>query len=193
MIKNICVYCSSSSKINPLYAEAANKLGKLLAKEDKTLIYGAGSVGLMGKLADAVLSNGGKVIGVIPQFMVDVEWHHKGITETVLTDTMHERKEEMAKLADAFVALPGGVGTLEELIEIITWKQLGIHAKPIVIINTNGYYNKLIELLQHAADELFMRPEHLKMWEVIDEPEQVFEALNKNTNIHEDMRNFAKI
>ncbi len=193
MIKNICVYCSSSSKINPLYAEAANKLGKLLAKEDKTLVYGAGSVGLMGKLADAVLSNGGKVIGVIPQFMVDVEWHHKAITETVLTNTMHERKEEMAQLADAFVALPGGVGTLEELMEIITWKQLGIHAKPIVIINTNGYYDKLIELLEHAADELFMRLEHLKMWEVIDEPEQVFEALNKNTNIHEDMRNFAKI
>lgn len=193
MISKICVYCASSSKVNSVYVETAKGLGKLLAENQKELIYGAGSVGLMGVLADAVLDYGGKVTGVIPQFMVDVEWHHKAISKTILTETMHERKDKMAQLADAFVALPGGVGTLEELLEIITWKQLGIHAKPIVIINTNGYYDKLLEMFEHAADELFIRQEHLSMWQVISSPNQLFDALAKNEDVNEDMRNFAKI
>ncbi len=193
MIQKVCVYCSSSSKVDSSYKEVAKQLGKLLAEKRYELVYGAGSVGLMGILADAVLDNGGKVTGVIPQFMVDVEWHHKGISTTILTDTMHERKEKMADLADAFVSLPGGVGTLEELLEIITWKQLGIHSKPIIIVNSNGYYNKLIEMMQHAADNLFIRPEHLGIWQVVETPEQIFNALLNNKEIHEDMRNFAKI
>lgn len=193
MIKKVCVYCSSSSKIDKQYIEAGKDLGRILAKHNLELVYGGGSVGLMGVLADTVLENGGKVIGVIPEFMCEVEWQHKGITELILTKTMHERKEKMAQMADAIVALPGGCGTLEELLEIITWKQLGIHSLPIVIVNTNNYYKHLIAQLQQSADEMFMRPEHLKMWQVINSPEELIEAINSQENVFQDMRRLAKI
>lgn len=193
MIKKVCVYCSSSSKIDKQYIEAGKDLGRILAKHNLELVYGGGSVGLMGVLADTVLENGGKVIGVIPEFMCEVEWQHKGITELILTKTMHDRKEKMAQMADAIVALPGGCGTLEELLEIITWKQLGIHSLPIVIVNTNNYYKHLIAQLQQSADEMFMRPEHLKMWQVINSPEELIEAINSQENVFQDMRRLAKI
>lgn len=192
-MKKICVYCASSSKVNSEYVETARKLGKILAENNLELIYGAGSVGLMGVLADSVLQNGGRATGVIPRFMVEAGWHHDGLTELILAETMHERKEKMATLADAIVALPGGCGTLEELLEIITWKQLGIHAKPIVIVNSNGYYNHLLAQFQQAADELFMRPEHLAMWSVVNCAEEVLEAVGNDKVLHEDMRKFAKI
>ncbi len=193
MIKKVCVYCSSSSKIDKQYIEAGKDLGRILAKHNLELVYGGGSVGLMGVLADTVLENGGKVIGVIPEFMCEVEWQHNGISELILTKNMHERKEKMAQMADAIVALPGGCGTLEELLEIITWKQLGIHSLPIVIVNTNNYYKYLIAQLQRSADEMFMRPEHLKMWQVINSPEELIEAINNQENVFQDMRRFAKI
>lgn len=193
MIKKVCVYCASSSKVNSQYVETARKLGKILAENKLELVYGGGSVGLMGVLADSVLENGGRVTGVIPRFMVEVEWQHNGLTELVLTETMHERKEKMAELADAVVALPGGCGTMEELLEMITWKQLGIHTQPIVIVNVNGYYNHLLAQFQQAADELFMRPQHLDMWSVVTDADEVLNAINNEKTVHEDMRRFAKI
>lgn len=193
MIKKVCVYCASSTKINSLYAETARKLGKILAENDLELIFGGGSIGLMAVLADSVLGNGGRAIGVIPRFMVEMGWQHDGLTELVLTETMHERKLKMAELADAVVALPGGFGTMEELLEIITWKQLGIHTLPIVIVNTNGYYNHLLAQFSQAADELFVRSEHLEMWSVVNNADEVPEALNDEKIIHKDMRRFAKI
>ena len=193
MIKKVCVYCASSSKVNSQYVETARKLGKILAKNDLELVYGGGSVGLMGVLADSVLENGGRVTGVIPRFMVEVEWQHNGLTELVLTETMHERKEKMAELADAVVALPGGCGTMEELLEMITWKQLGIHSQPIVIVNVNEYYTHLLAQFQQAADELFMRPQHLEMWSVVTDADEVLRAIENGKDIHEDMRRFAKI
>lgn len=193
MIKKVCVYCASSSKVNSQYVETARKLGKILAENDLELVYGGGSVGLMGVLADSVLENDGRVTGVIPRFMVEVEWQHNGLTELVLTETMHERKEKMAELADAVVALPGGCGTMEELLEMITWKQLGIHSQPIVIVNVNEYYTHLLAQFQQAADELFMRPQHLEMWSVVTDADEVLRAIENGKDIHEDMRRFAKI
>ena len=131
-MQNICVYCASSSKIDSKYVETAKRLGSLLAENNMQLVYGGGSVGLMGILADSVLDKGGKVTGIIPKFMVEAEWQHDGLTKLILTETMHERKEKMAAMSNAVVALPGGCGTLEELLEVITWKQLGIYRNPIM-------------------------------------------------------------
>ena len=210
-MQNICVYCASSSKIDSKYFDAAIQTGKILAQNEIRLIYGGGSVGVMGVLADSVLdgggkvtgvmgvladsvlSAGGKVTGVIPQFMIDAAWHHDGLTELIITDNMHERKEKMAALGDAAVALPGGVGTLEELLEVITWKQLGIYTKPIVIVNVDGYYDHLIAQLQQAADELFMRPDHLKMWTVVESADQILDAIANAHTWNENLRQFAKI
>ena len=192
-MKNICVYCASSSKIDSKYVDSAKKFGHLLAENSMQLVYGGGSVGLMGILADSVLEKGGKVTGIIPQFMVEAEWHHEGLTELVLTETMHERKEKMASMSDAAVALPGGCGTLEELLEVITWKQLGIYKNPIIIVNVDGYYNHLLAQFRQAADELFMRPQHLDMWTVVETADQVIEAIRNSKPIHEDLRQYAKI
>ncbi|MBP1663441.1 MAG: hypothetical protein H6Q19_581 [Bacteroidetes bacterium] len=192
-MQNICVYCASSSKIDSKYFETARELGAILAKNDLRLIYGGGSVGVMGVLADSVLEDGGKVTGVIPQFMCDAEWQHDGLTELVITETMHERKEKMASLGDAAVALPGGCGTLEELLEIITWKQLGIYTKPIVIVNVDGYYNHLIAQFKQAADELFMRPQHLQMWAVVESAGQILDAIANAYSWDESLRQYAKI
>ncbi|MFV0390638.1 MAG: TIGR00730 family Rossman fold protein [Paludibacteraceae bacterium] len=192
-MKNVCVYCASSSQINAVYVETAKKLGTFLAENDMQLIYGGGSVGLMGVLADSVLKNGGKVTGIIPRFMVEVEWQHDGLTELVLTESMHERKEQMALRSDTVVALPGGYGTMEELLEIITWKQLGIYKNPVIIVNVNGYFNHLLAQFEQAADELFMRKQHLDLWTVVETAEQAIEAINYSKPIDVDMRLFAKI
>jgi len=192
-MQNICVYCASSSKIGSKYFDTAVELGKILAQNDIRLIYGGGSVGVMGVLADSVLGAGGKVTGVIPQFMIDAAWQHDELTELVITDSMHERKEKMASLGDAAVALPGGCGTLEELLEVITWKQLGIYNKPIVIVNVDGYYNYLIAQLQQAADELFMRPQHLQMWTVVESADQILDAISNAHTWDENLRQYAKI
>ena len=135
-INSVCVYSASSSKIDKVYFEAAGRLGKLLAERRIRLVNGAGSIGLMRSVADAVLENGGEVTGVIPRFMVEQGWHHTGLTRLVEVESMHERKQLMADLSDAVIALPGGCGTLEELLEVITWKQLGLYLNPIVILNT---------------------------------------------------------
>ena len=192
-MQNICVYCASSSKIDSKYVETAKRLGSLLAENNMQLVYGGGSVGLMGILADSVLDKGGKVTGIIPKFMVEAEWQHDGLTKLILTETMHERKENMAAMSNAVVALPGGCGTLEELLEVITWKQLGIYRNPIIIVNVDGYYNHLLAQFQQAADELFMRPQHLDMWTVVETADEVLEAIKNSKPMVEDLRQYAKI
>lgn len=174
-IKNICVYCASSPQIAPVYFKAAERLGYLLAEKRINLIDGAGKVGLMGCLNNTVLAAGGTVTGVIPRFMVERGWHHSGLTQLVETETMHERKSLMARMSDAVIALPGGCGTMEELLEVITWKQLGLYLKPIVVLNIQGFYNPLIEMLEKAIGQQFMRREHESLWQVAFAPEEAVE------------------
>lgn len=181
MIENkydkITVFCASSAKVDNVYKDAAYRLGSLLAEENITCVCGAGNCGLMRAVADGALDNGGNVTGVIPQFMVDNGWCHNGLTETIITADMHERKETMSRLADAVIALPGGCGTLEELLEIITWKQLGLFHGVIIILNTNGYYNHLIAMLRHCVSENFMKQSHSKLWHISQTPEEAIQIL----------------
>ena len=165
-INSVCVYSASSTKIDAVYFQAADTLGYLLAEHRIRLINGAGSIGLMRSVADAVLKNGGEVTGVIPRFMVEQNWHHTGLTELIEVESMHERKRKMADLSDGIIALPGGCGTLEELLEIITWKQLGLYLNPIVILNINGFFDPLLEMLEKAIDENFMRRQHGDIWNI---------------------------
>ena len=192
-IQNICVYCASSTQIQAAYFDAADRLGKILAGLNINLIYGGGATGLMGRVADSVLESGGKVTGIIPRFMCEEKWEHTGVTELVVTESMHERKEKMAMMADAAVALPGGCGTMEELLEVITWKQLGIFTKPIVILNTNGYYDSLINMLHQAVDENFMRDIHKDIWTVVALPEEIIPAIQNATKWDQSVRKFAAL
>jgi uncharacterized protein (TIGR00730 family) len=192
-MQTICVYCASSTQINPRYFEATARLGRILTAAGLSVVFGGGSTGLMGKLADSMLEAGGKITGVIPQFMCDEDWHHSELTELIVVETMHERKEKMARMADAVIALPGGCGTFEELMEVITWKQLGIFTKPIVILNMDGYYNPLIEMLHRAVEEKFMRDIHKNMWEVVETPEEVLAAIANSANWDENARSLAAI
>ncbi len=159
-LKRVCVFCGSSPGSRPGYAAAAREMGTLLAERGIGVVYGGGRVGLMGTVADAALAAGGEVVGVIPEALVAREVGHAGLTELRVVRSMHERKALMADLADAFVALPGGLGTWEELCEVLTWAQLGIHDKPCGILNAEGYYDGLLALLDHAVAERFVRPEH---------------------------------
>lgn len=192
-IHSVCVYSASSTKINPVYFEAAGQLGKLLAEHHIRLINGAGSIGLMRSVADAVLDNGGQVTGVIPHFMVEQNWHHTGLTELIEVDSMHTRKQKMADLSDAVIALPGGCGTLEELLEIITWKQLGLYLNPIVILNTNGFFDPLLQMLERAIDEDFMRRQHGDIWAVAHTPEEALGLIYTTPVWDESIRKFAAI
>jgi len=192
-MQNICVYCASSSQVRQVYFDAAEQLGKVLADNDCRLIYGGGQRGLMGKIADTVLAAGGKVTGIIPGFMCEVEWNHTGLTELILVNDMHERKEKLAKIADAIVALPGGCGTMEELLEVITWKRLGIFTKPIIICNTDGYFDPLISMLNRSVDENFMREEHRNMWVVVTSPDQVMDAIKTSVKWDENAKEFAAL
>lgn len=179
-IKRVAVYAASSSQVSSEYIDATAELGRTLAAEGIEIVYGAGKVGLMGALADAALDAGGKVTGVIPQFMVDNGWCREKLTNLIVTPDMHTRKEKIVSLADATIALPGGVGTLEELMEIITWKQLGLYANPIVILNTRGYFNPLKEMLEWAVEEKFMREIHSNLWSIADTPRQAADLI-RNT------------
>lgn len=159
-MKRLCVYCGSSPGALPAYLEAAEDLGHLMAKQGLELVYGGGNVGMMGAVAQAVLDHGGHVIGVIPQDLVKREVAHTGLADLRIVDSMHERKALMAELADAFLALPGGIGTLEELLEVMTWAQLGLHAKPCGVLNVEGYFDRLLDFLDHVADQRFLHPAH---------------------------------
>ena len=176
-VQAACVFCGSSPGARPAYTEATEDLGMLLARNGITLVFGGATVGLMGRLADTVLSEGGEAIGVIPQSLVDREIAHLGLTDLHVVDTMHERKARMADLADGFLALPGGLGTLDELFEIYTWAQLGLHRKPIGILNVEGYFDGLLSFLEHAAAERFVREDHRAMLIVEENPAVMLERL----------------
>ncbi len=177
MITSLAVYAASSTKISPRYFEAAKKLGEVLASNGIRLVYGAGNMGLMGEIADAVLAHGGEVTGVIPQFMVEQEWEHRGCTELIVTKDMHERKATIERISDAMLALPGGIGTFEEVLESLTWKQLGLHCKPIILLNVDGYYDNLIRCIDQMVEEYFMRDMHRSMLTVVERVEDVLPAI----------------
>ncbi len=192
-IKNVCVYSASSTQIAPVYFAVAEELGRLLASRGINLINGAGSIGLMAATSNAALASGGTVTGVIPRFMVEQNWHHTGLTRLIETETMHERKQLMADLSDGIIALPGGCGTMEELLEAITWKQLGLYLNPIVILNVNGFFNPLLDMLQKAIDEQFMRREHGQIWAVASTPEEAIQILYNTPKWSKEIRKIAAI
>lgn len=178
-LNSLCVYCGSSSQVDPRYRDAAIRLGELLAENRITLVYGGGRVGLMGLMADACLQAGGAVIGVIPDFLRRAEVGHGAVTELVVVDNMHERKRTMFERSDGFVILPGGLGTLDETFEILTWKQLRLHDKPIVAVDIAGYWQPLAALIDHVIGAGFARPEMRQLLTVVDRIDQVLPALER--------------
>jgi uncharacterized protein (TIGR00730 family) len=176
-VRRVCVYAGSNPGTDPAYAGAARALAGLLAERGIGLVYGGGHVGLMGVLADTALAAGGEVIGVMPRALVNREIGHTGLTELRVVGSMHERKAQMAELSDAFVAVPGGIGTLEELIEVYTWSQLGIHSKACGVLNVAGYYDHLAAFLDHAVAAGFLRPAHRAVLTVASEPDELLERL----------------
>jgi uncharacterized protein (TIGR00730 family) len=176
-MQRICVFCGSQAGTNGLYRQAATDMGRLLAGRGYGLVYGGGHVGLMGVIADAVLASGGEVIGVIPESMVARELAHTGVTRLDVVAGMHERKARMAALANAFIALPGGYGTFEELFEVITWAQIGLHRKPIGLLNVAGYFDALKALVDQAIAEGFIRSEHRRLLTIADAPTTLLDTL----------------
>lgn len=176
-IHSVATYCSSSNKVRESYMTAAERLGTLFAEAGIRMIYGDGGIGLMAAAAKGALDAGGEVLGVIPQFMVDAGWNNPRSTKTIVTETMHERKATICQHADAMVALPGGIGTFEELLECLTWKQLGLHTCPVVILNTDGYYDRLLSCIDYMIEEQMMRPIHREMFIVVSTPEEVLPAI----------------
>lgn len=192
-IRRVCVYCASSRQSDPAYLDAARRLGGLLARQSITVVYGGGSVGSMGALADGALDAGGRVVGVLPRFMFDLEWGHQALSELRLVDDLHERKRLMVDEVDAIVALPGGSGTLEELLEAISWKRLGLHAHPIIVVNLRGFFAPLIEQLEHSIRERFMSERHRDIWSVVDTVEDVLPAIRNAPPWHPNARAFAAV
>jgi uncharacterized protein (TIGR00730 family) len=189
----LCVYCASSAIAPPHFAAAAFELGTILAQKRVTVIYGGGGSGSMGSLADGVLSEKGEIVGVMPRFMMDLEWAHPGVETIHLTETMAERKTKMVAMADGIVALPGGSGTFEELLEVITLKRLGIFLHPIVIVNQNGFYDPLVALFERSVHERFMDRRHLSMFTVVPSVDRVLEAIHTAPGWHSTARSFAAL
>ena len=173
----ICVFCGSATGLNPVYGEAARQLGSLIGSNSATLVYGGGKVGLMGITADAVMASGGFVVGVIPEFLVKREVGHHGITQLEIVDSMHQRKNRMADLSDAFIAMPGGWGTLEEVSEILTWKQLGLIDQPVILLNVNGFFDPLLTQIQSMLQEGFLKPEYIENLMVAENPQQAISLI----------------
>lgn len=190
---SVAVYCSSSNKVRTSYMDAAEQLGRILAEAGIRLVYGDGGIGLMAAVAKGALDAGGEVLGVIPQFMVDQGWNNPRSSQTIITQTMHERKSTICEVSDAMVALPGGIGTFEELLECLTWKQLGLHSCPVVILNTDGYFDRLIDCLDYMVEEQMMRPIHRKMFSVVNTPEEVLPALISAEEWDSNTRRLASI
>lgn len=178
LIKSVCVYCGSSSRVDQVYKDAAIELGQTLAANNWDVVYGGGRVGLMGLVADSALAAGSKVVGIIPKHIETREVQHTDLTELHVVDSMHVRKQMMVDRGDAFVILAGGLGTMDEFFEILTWKQLGLHDKPVIMVNINGYWTKMIAAIQHIAHEKFMRDEDLRMFQVVDTVAEVAQALS---------------
>ena len=176
-VRSLSVFCGSSTGINGRHRKAAARLGAILAEEGVELVFGGARIGLMGVVADVVLGGGGEAVGVIPEFLKDLEVGNDEVTEQIVTASMHERKKRMFELSDGFVVLPGGLGTLDETLEIVTWKQLRLHSKPIVVVNTQGYWTALQDLVQHIIDGGFAHPAVAELFTVVDTPDDVFGAL----------------
>ena len=189
----VCIFAASSSRIDDAYKIAASELGTVFAREGVHAIFGGGGIGLMGLFADAMLADGGKITGVIPKFMMDEGWGHDGVSDMIVTADMSERKKTIFAMSDAAVALPGGVGTLEELTEVITLKQLGQFNKPIIIINVNGFYDHLIEFFEHMFRGNFIRLEHKDIWQIVTTAEEVVPAITNYTGWHADPKVIARI
>jgi uncharacterized protein (TIGR00730 family) len=177
-MKTICVYCGSSDNIDPVYEQAAREMGRAIAERGLQLWYGAGSTGLMGALADGALNAGGEVIGVIPEFFNTPQLAHNGLTRLEVVGTMHQRKLRLTEKADAFAALPGGFGTFEEFFEILTWAQVGLHQKPVGLLNVKGYFEPLMRMVEHARSEGFIYDEHRALFTCMNEPVPLLEALS---------------
>jgi hypothetical protein len=177
-MRRICVFCGSNAGARSEYAEAARALAAVLVECKLGIVYGGGNVGLMGVLADAALAHGGEVIGVIPRKLVDKEVAHRGVTELRIVETMHERKALMNDLSDAFIALPGGFGTLDEFFEVLTWSQLGFHGKPCALLNVAGYYDRMLAMLDHAVTERLLRPAHRELVIADTEPSRLLQRLS---------------
>lgn len=192
-ISSISVYCASSSKIDPVYMEEAYKVGQMLARAGITLINGAGNMGLMKASSDGCLEAGGRAVGIIPGFMIAEGWCHQGMSEIIETPDMHIRQQKMAEAGDAAIVLPGGCGSMAELFELITWKQLGLYLKPIVILNTKGYYDALLQQLEQAAEEQFMRKEHLQIWRVAQTAEEAVQLATSTPMWDTNVRRFAAV
>ena len=190
-MQRVTVYCASSAAAHPEFAAAAHRLGGILARAGITTVYGGGAIGSMGRLADGALEAGGRVVGIMPRFMGELEWAHPKVTDIVWTTTMGERKERLFTDTDALVALPGGTGTLEELVEVLTLKRLGQCFKPVVIVNQRGFYDPLIQLLGNCVAEAFMSPRHLDMWRVVDHVDEVLDGLRACPPWHPGDREFA--
>jgi uncharacterized protein (TIGR00730 family) len=178
-MKTICVYCGSSDKVRPSYLEAARQMGEAIAKRGLTLTYGAGSTGMMGAVADGALAAGGEVTGVIPALFATPTLMHTGLSRLEIVDTMHARKARLAEISDAFIALPGGYGTFEEFFEMITWAQIGLHSKPIGLLNPEGYFDPLLAAIDHARAEGFMYAEHRGLFTHTDQPGALLDALER--------------
>lgn len=187
----VCVYCASSSAAAPIYREQAWQLGQALAQAGASVVYGGGSLGSMGAVADGALSAGGEVIGILPRFMADLEWGHPGLTRLELVEDMRERKHKLLTGSDAVVALPGGCGTLEELFEAITLKRLGLYFGPIILLNTEGFYDSVVRVLDLCIEQRFMNPEHHAMWTLVERADQVVEAIRATPPWREDARSLA--
>ena len=178
ILQSICVFCGSSTGSNPAYRQAADSLGRAIAATGRRLVYGGGNVGLMGVLADAVLEQGGEVVGVIPRHLVDLEVAHQSLTDLRVVDSMHQRKQLMADLAEGFVVLPGGLGTLEEFFEVWTWGQLGLHRKPYGLLNVASYFDSLLAFLDHSVSERFVRPDHRRLLLMAEDPMELLHRLD---------------
>lgn len=189
----VCVFCASSAKIDEKYFEATKTVARELVNANATILYGGGSVGLMGCLADTALSLQGRVVGILPRFMDKVEWGHKGLTQMVLVKDMRERKKQLTENVDAVVALPGGCGTLEELMEVFTLKRLGKFTKPIIVLNTDGFYSHLELLIDKMIEERFMRPEHRQIWQMVSTPEEIMPAIKSAPLWDESAIEFAAV
>jgi uncharacterized protein (TIGR00730 family) len=192
-VQRVCVYCASSRQCDPRYHQAAAELGRELAAAGVTIVYGGGLVGSMGALANAALKRGGKVIGVLPRFMFDLEWGHNNLTEMIIVNDIHERKRRMISDVDAVIALPGGCGTLEELFEAITWKRLGLFSGPIILVNTLEFFRPCVELLERCIEQHFMDPRHAQMWTVVEQPSRVLDAIERSPLWSPNNRSFAAL
>lgn len=193
MERKVAVYCASSTQIEDNYFHDARRLGRLMAEQNVTLINGAGNMGLMAESANGCLEKGGKAIGIIPTFMIDEGWCHDSMSEIIETKDMHERQAKMAEISDAGVFLPGGCGTFAELMELITWKQLGLYLKPIVLLNTSGYFDSLLNTLYQAISQNFMRPVHADIWRVAPTPKEALKMALETPLWDTSIRRFAKI